>query len=116
MHEASIASSLLEIAAEHCAKNNYNIINSLTVRVGKLGGVMPDALAFAFDALKEGTRAAGAQLIIKEIEGNCGCNDCKGSFTFNSQYILSCPMCGSGNFVITGGRELELIEMEVDNK
>lgn len=114
MHEASIALSLLSLVEQYCAKDNYNAVNSLKVRVGKLSSVMPDALLFAFDAIKSGTTAANAHLIIEEVNGGGMCNGCKGDFAFNTPYILECPLCGSSNFVITNGKELELIEMEVD--
>ena len=114
MHEASIALSLLDAAGRYCAENNYKVINSLTVRIGKLSGVMPEALAFAFDALKTETPAEKANLIIEEVNAAGLCKGCNSNFTLDASYIIECPLCGSGNFSITHGRELEFKEMEVD--
>ena len=114
MHEASIACSLLDLAEQYCVKNNYHTINSLTVRIGKLSGVMPDALIFAFDVVKNDSIAEGAHLIVEQVNPSGMCNDCKKDFTFDAPYIFECPLCGSTNFVITQGKEMELREMEVD--
>ncbi len=115
MHEASIALSLLETAGRHCTENNYKVIDSLTVRIGKLSGVMPEALLFAFDAIKRESPAENARLIIEEINAGGACNGCNRNFLFDTSYIIECPFCSSSNIVITHGRELEFIEMEVDS-
>jgi len=67
MHEVSIAQSLLKIAVENCEKNGYKRIEAIKVKVGRASGIMPDALLFAFDAVKIGSIADKASLNIEEI-------------------------------------------------
>ena len=113
MHEASIALSLLEIASRECSKSGHKRIDSISVRVGKASGVMPDALLFAFDAMKEGSAARDAVLQVEEVPVSGRCRDCSSEFTVAEQYVLSCPICGGRSFSITAGREMDITEMEV---
>ncbi len=114
MHEASIALGIIEIAEEHCRKAGYSKIQSIEVDIGSASGVLPDALAMAFDIVKLDTLAGGASLLINEIPigGRCGGCDC--DFTTHDMYILACPECGGSALEITSGRELDIKEIEVD--
>jgi hydrogenase nickel incorporation protein HypA/HybF len=113
MHEASIALSLLEIAAGECNKNGYGRIDSINVKVGRASGIMPEALLFAFDAIKEDSIAQGAVLHIEEVPVSGRCGDCGKEFTVEEEYVLRCPVCGGSSFAVTAGREMDIIDMEV---
>ena len=67
MHESSIAHSIIEIIDEQCAEQGCTTVDALTVRLGKATGVMPESLQFAFDALKEPTKAKNAKLTIEIV-------------------------------------------------
>ena len=73
MHESSIAHSILEIIDEQCVEQGCTTVEALTVRLGRATGVMPESLQFAFDALKEPTKAKNARLTIEivPVGGNC---------------------------------------------
>lgn len=114
MHEVSVADSLLKIAVDECRKNGYSKIHKVTVIIGKASGVMPEALLFAFDALKTSTIASGATLTVEQtpVAGNCAA--CGADFTTDEGFVLSCPRCGSSSYTIASGRELDIKDMEVD--
>ena len=113
MHELSIAESLLEVALESCRSQGFNQIGSIKVLIGKASGVMPDALLFGFDAVKEGTIADKAALELEEVPVTGHCNDCGKDFTTEELYILSCPHCEGVSYTLLTGRELMITEMEV---
>lgn len=113
MHEVSIALGLLEFAAEYCEREGYKGIEAITVKIGKASGVMPEALHFAFEAVKIGTIAEKACLTINEVPVSGFCSNCNKSFTVEETYVLSCPMCGKSSFRVETGRELNICEMEV---
>lgn len=113
MHEVSIADSLLAIAIKECTDNGFTRIGSVKVRIGKASGVMPEALLFAFDALKTGTIAEGASLIIEEIPLSGYCNTCNTDFTVSGNFILCCPHCSGASFAVKSGHELDMAELEV---
>lgn len=114
MHESSIAHSILEIIDEQCAEKGCAVVDSLTVRLGKATGVMPESLQFAFDALKEPTKARNAKLAIEIVPIGGHCNACGKAFDVpDVQYVFSCPLCDSKDFEMTRGREMEISEMEM---
>ncbi|MGB9714909.1 MAG: hydrogenase maturation nickel metallochaperone HypA [Thermodesulfovibrionales bacterium] len=113
MHELSIAQSLLDIAVKNCKENGYKRIEAIKVKIGRASGIMPDALLFAFDAVKIGTIAEKASLNIEEVPVSGYCENCKKSFTVDEAFIISCPKCGNISLRIDTGRELHIEEMDV---
>src|SRR5512143_3968835 len=114
MHESSIAHSILEIVDEQCREKGCTTVQAITVRLGKATGVMPESLQFAFDALKEPTVAKDATMTIEIVQVGGRCNACKNEFDVpEAQYIFACPLCGSKEFEISRGREMEISEMEM---
>jgi hydrogenase nickel incorporation protein HypA/HybF len=105
---------MLDLAIDYCEKNNHKSIESITVKIGKAAGVVPDSLQFAFETLKTGTIAEKAVLIIDEVPVTGNCNSCGKHFTVEEAYVIQCPLCGSMSFNVETGRELNVVEMEVD--
>ncbi len=113
MHEASIAASLLDIAIRECESKGFSVINGVKVQIGKASGVLPEALLFAFDALKTDTIASAASLLIEEIPVSGHCNICEADFTSSENYVLCCPDCAGVSFFLKSGREMDITEIEV---
>ncbi len=113
MHEASIAASLLEIVSGQCRKSGFSRVESIHLKIGRASGIMADALIFAFDVMKEDSLAKEAVLEIEEVPVSGHCSDCNNTFTTEQEYILSCPRCGGSSFRVTGGREMDVVDMEV---
>ena len=113
MHEASIAQSILDTAFEECRKSGYEKIQSIEVKIGRASGCMPDALSFAFDALKQGTPANDAALIIEDILVGGRCLKCNKEFTGEELFVFSCPHCGASDIEVSRGRELNITGIEV---
>jgi hydrogenase nickel insertion protein HypA len=115
MHEASIALSILDIVQSKCQEEGCSSVDSIRVRIGKAAGILPDSLIFAFDSAKDNTVARNATLAIETVPVGGTCHDCKKEFTVEGvQYVFSCPLCGSKSFEITSGREMEIIDMEIN--
>jgi hydrogenase nickel incorporation protein HypA/HybF len=112
MHELSLMQSALDIAVEHAEKTNAERIVSLTLRIGAMSGVVPDALEFAFDVLKADTVAHDARLVIDTVPIVCRCARCDRDFEA-SDIIFACPTCGKRSADVRSGREMELASMEV---
>src|SRR6478735_3894405 len=70
MHELALTQSIVEMVAEHAQGRT---VKRVTLEVGKLTCVMPDALRFCFDLVAAGTALDGAKLDIREIEGRARC-------------------------------------------
>ncbi|MFC1549335.1 hydrogenase maturation nickel metallochaperone HypA [Nitrospirota bacterium] len=114
MHEASIALSVIGIAEKNCRDAGYSRIKNIELRIGNGSGVLPDALLMAFDIVKLETLAEGALLTIESVPLGGLCCSCKTRFTTSDQFILACPNCSSRDFNLDKGRELDIIEIEVD--
>lgn len=107
MHEVSMMQNTLDIAIAQAKQNNAKKIDLLTMNIGKLSGVVPEALEFAFDVLIQGTMAENAHLEIKTIPVVCRCQKCGRDFQPEA-YIYQCPDCEQISSDVISGRELEL--------
>jgi hydrogenase nickel incorporation protein HypA/HybF len=113
MHELSLTRSLVEIAEEHARRGQATAILSITMEIGSLSGVVPEAVEFAFDICTKGTLAESAKLIIRHIPGRGRCLEC-GAETVMDFNTFACPDCGGFALETLQGKEIRLIELEVD--
>jgi len=108
MHELAITQSVVETV---CARAAGRTVHAVTVQVGALTAVVPEAMLFCFDVATEGTVMAGATLRIERHPAVVRCHDCGTDFE-PPDLILLCP-CGSADVAVTAGRELQILSMEV---
>ena len=113
MHELSLTQGLIEIAEEHARRENATVITSVTMEIGTLSGVMPEAVEFAFEACSQGTLADGATLEIRRIPALGRCQQCSQECAMEN-HLDGCSACGSYALDILIGQEMALIEMEID--
>jgi hydrogenase nickel incorporation protein HypA/HybF len=102
MHELSIADALVRIACRHADGRR---VESVEVKVGHLRQVVPDALAFAWTLVAEGTDAEGAELIIEEVPAAGVCRGCGAESEWDA-FPLACTACGSFDVELVRGEEL----------
>src|SRR3954447_5070299 len=102
MHELSIADAIVRIARAHAGGRR---IEAVEVKVGHLRQVVPDALAFAFTLVAEGTVAEGAQLVLEEVPAAGICRLC-GIESELPAFPLACEACGSLDVELCRGEEL----------
>jgi len=115
VHELSVALSLVELAGEHARRLNGARILVLHVRIGRLSGVVKEALEFSFDAAAEGTPVQGARLVIEEVPITVRCADCRADSPVEHPHDVRCPACASSSTTVVGGRELDLAALEVSD-
>src|SRR4051812_12085417 len=102
MHELSIADAILQIALAHA---DGRTIEAIEIKVGHLRQVVPDALAFAFTLVSEGTLAEGAELEMEEVPAAGVCRRCGVESEFVG-FPLACRGCGSLDVELVRGEEL----------
>lgn len=113
MHEVSLMKSILELALSEAKGAGASRIERIRLRAGALSGVVPEALAFAFEVLApESPVTAEAKLAIDTIPTGCRCRVCGRDFEPNG-YVFACPDCGALEAEVLRGRELELYQMEI---
>jgi hydrogenase nickel incorporation protein HypA/HybF len=113
MHEVYIAESILETAIWKCKDSGFGLIKNIRVKIGKASAVSTEALIFVFDALKAGSIASEASLIIEEIPTTGYCKTCSEEFSVDRDFVFQCPCCGSDSVIIKSGNGVELSELEV---
>jgi hydrogenase nickel incorporation protein HypA/HybF len=108
MHELGLAQEIVEIVATRAAGAR---VRRVTLEVGKLSAVLPDALRFCFGAATDGTVVAGAELEIVEVPGRARCLAC------GAEVALERPFgrcaCGNSDLEWLSGDELRIRSMEV---
>ncbi len=113
MHELGITQSLVEIAERAASEQGAQRVLTLTVEIGELAGVVPDAVAFCFEACVHGTLLEGSQLLIRSIPGRAHCAGCATEVAVEPMTI-ACPACGSFALERRQGEELRLLELEIE--
>ena len=101
MHELAITQGVVDAVTE---RTGDAPVTTVRVRVGRLAGVVPDAMRFCFELVTTGTPLEGAALEIEQPEGRGRCRSCGGDFPL-ADLVLLCP-CGSADVEVVAGREL----------
>lgn len=109
MHELGITRSIVALVTEHAAGRQ---VVRVKVELGRLSGVVSEALCFCFALCAHGTLADGARLDIVEVEGLGRCSACGAEHRLEIP-IGCCPSCGKPALRIVAGEELNIREMEV---
>lgn len=112
MHEASVMEEVLQIASETMRREKATRLHRIKLRIGALAGVVPEALQFAFAAMKEGTPAAAVELEIQWLPLRLYCETCALEFASEECPDL-CPGCGTANTDVRQGRELDVVAVEL---
>jgi hydrogenase nickel incorporation protein HypA/HybF len=108
VHELAIAESIVEAIGERCAGSRVVCVRQ---SVGRLSGVVPDAIRFCFDLAAAGTAVDGATLHIEEPDGWARCRSCGDEYRVDD-LILLCP-CGSADVEVLRGESLTIRSVEV---
>jgi hydrogenase nickel incorporation protein HypA/HybF len=113
MHEVGIANSILEAAHSEMALHTGACLRKVTVRIGELAGVDPDALQFCFDALTRDTEFETLKLEIKVCPRKHLCPACRAEFIV-ADYDFRCNRCGEEKTQFMSGDQLELVSLEME--
>jgi hydrogenase nickel incorporation protein HypA/HybF len=101
MHELAITQGVVEAVTE---RTGTVPVVCVRLRVGRLSGVVPDAMQFCFELVTAGTPLEGATLELEQPEGRGRCRAC-GADVVLPDLVLLCP-CGSADVEVVAGREL----------
>jgi len=108
VHELAVTESVVSGVCEHV---NGAKVTRVVLQIGKLSGVVPDAVRFCFDVCAAGTALEGSTLEIIELPGRARCRDCGTEVELEDAIVLCA--CGSANLKVLSGNELRIKEVEV---
>lgn len=112
MHEVAIMQSAVETALEQARLAGATRVSVIRLRVGKLAGVVPEAMEFACAEVTRGTPAEGARLEIESVGAAAWCAACQREFPCDD-YFAECPFCRTECSELRRGRELQLSSLEI---
>jgi hydrogenase nickel incorporation protein HypA/HybF len=113
MHEMGITQGILASAIDAAEAEHATRINEIRISVGDMTDVVEDALQFAFEALREGTMAEDAVLVVNHVSPKSRCMACGKEFE-HDKWDLTCPACESFICEVIEGRELRIDSIDID--
>lgn len=112
MHELALASEVVAIIEQAALSDRFGRVVEVHLEVGRLSCVEPDALRFCFEAIRGGTIASGAELVMTLVPGRARCRKCGTESELDSHFD-PCPGCGAFGMEITGGNSMKVTGLEV---
>lgn len=110
----AIAQSVFDIAFEETQQHTAGKIRKIKLSVGEFSGVVKDALDFAFEVLKPGTRAENAEIEIEIVKLKAVCEKCGETECKLNDLKFTCAECGQ-QLTITAGREMTVDYIDIDD-
>lgn len=111
MHELSLCEALVREVEALLRREGAARATRVTVSVGALSGVEPDALVFAFPLAAENTACTGAELVVARVPARLRCRACGATSETHTPWA-ACPACGSLETELSGGRDFLLTGLE----
>jgi hydrogenase nickel incorporation protein HypA/HybF len=108
MHELAIAQAAIELAEQAAGGRR---VRRVTLEVGEISGVLPEALSFCFDLAAQGTLLDGAELDLCRIAGVALCEACGTEFDVSCEPAICA--CGATSLIYVRGRELNVRSIEL---
>lgn len=112
MHELSLLENVREILEQQAISQQFSRVLQVTLAVGKLSCVEPEALRFGFDVVMKGSLAESAVLVITELPGLGYCHQCHQTIEMEVLYD-ACYLCGNPLLTIQQGTELRVKDLIV---
>lgn len=113
MHELSLAERALSIAVAHAEREGASRITGVCVTVGELTSMVDDCFRFYWQAVTQGTMAAGSELRFRRVLIALRCRDCSKDFAPGAE-DWACPSCGSARVEVTAGEEFYLDSIDIE--
>ena len=115
MHEFSLAEEVIKLARQEAGKNRARTVNEITIEVGNMSGIEPEAFESAIGILSEGSILENAHINILRISGKGKCTGCGREFELKGR-IDTCPVCHSFPSEITGGNEFRVVSLVIEEE
>lgn len=109
MHELSLCEAIAATVVKHAGDR---VAARVVVRVGYLRQVVPDALAFCWTMLTEGTDLEGCALEIEQVPAVIRCAGCGEESTLEVPLMI-CPACEGDDVTLLSGEEFQVASLDL---
>lgn len=113
MHELSISLKTIDLVVEQAQKHHYRKVTKITLSVGVLSCIEPEALRTGLEMASRETIAQDAEVVIETLPAIAVCQGCRHQFAIDN-YQDSCPQCHSYQLTVQQGEELQVKHIEVE--
>ena len=112
MHELALAEAVVAIAEQYAGARR---VARVELEVGRLRQVVPDALAFSFELVAQGTVAEGAELEIDEVPARVVCRACNAESEVDA-FPFACARCCGLDVIVSGGEQFQVVALELEDE
>lgn len=109
MHELALCEAIAATVVRHAGERTAA---GVVVRIGHLRQVVPDALAFCWTMLTEGTDLGGCTLEIEHVPAVIRCAGCGAESTLDLP-VMICPACEGDDVALLSGEEFQVVSLEL---
>jgi hydrogenase nickel incorporation protein HypA/HybF len=109
VHELSLCEAILGKVLRHA---DGRPVTKVTVRIGSLRQVVPDALQFGWQMLAQSNDQIDADLVIEQVPAVVRCQKC-GVETELDMPILMCGSCDSFDVDLLSGEEFLVVSLDL---
>ncbi len=111
MHELGTINYVIDTVEDICVKNKLTQVESVTLEVGEVSGIIPRFLTDYWEWAKAKTTfLKESELIIEQIDAVTYCENCKQTYP-TVKYGKTCPYCSSGQTFLVTGNEYNIKEI-----
>ena len=114
MHEMSIAQSVIGTVLKESEARGLGPVTCVRLRIGRMSGVLPDALQFSWELATADTELSGAALEVVMTEACFRCAECSNEVPFDDAPDR-CAKCGSTSMRLDGGTDLVIDSLDVED-
>ena len=107
MHELSICNAIARTAARHA---DGRPVTQVTVQIGHLRQVVPDALRFSWEVVSGASGLEDAELVIEQVPAVVECSACGARTTLEAP-MVACGTCGAFDVELLSGEELLVVSI-----
>jgi hydrogenase nickel incorporation protein HypA/HybF len=113
MHELSVAHAVVSTVVDALPSPDTRVLQ-VRLRIGELSGIVPQALEFAYDVAAQGTPLEDAALVIERSPIVIDCPAC-GHQQIATAQDFRCPSCEQPCGNVVSGKELEIVDITLDD-